>query len=594
MNMPDNLLKEAVLSADEDTLTALSNKGIYKRACKDAEVAASAVDVDIGENSAEVRFADAVSTVVFPLSESRCSCPSRTVCRHIISAVLLLKKEFGTVKNNEIPVNKTAPDEKESLAEVPSETVSAGSDENILSVKDTAAVNEAAAVCMKLTESLIIGGIVRSAETVPEDFEIAAVRCHAVRAADAERLVRSAGSRLSDYIGRRASFDLRSFTRLLCDCAYEFRKLSGSLLTENDLGDFRRTYADHFGILDIMPVGGRKITGGDYEGDIVYFLDMDERSGGRFLSFSDIRPVFYEKRSSRPPAPASAWSTGISAEKMKHSRIKLAGAKICCGKLSSSKETSVLMQEKAVLDCAAVHRMIVTDFREIALKLSSSVTLPNGELDRLFFIRPKRLVKYYFDKHTQLLRIALEDEYENIVTAVLRFRAETKQLIEQTESICAKMKKTERVYTLLVSAEITNGYLEFFPIEFYDFIMPLELHRFYVPAGYELFPEKASYAKKITELFDEAEDRMDRMVRSGLRAYDGDHGDLLRHISDCGMEHFYCLAEDFFGSAAAYRHSTSRGAEDIPEKMSALQRYIDEGRRRTALILSVYNMRRDE
>jgi len=85
MNWIDQLAE-----VDDDYLIGLSNKGIVKRAYKDKEEAAA----QIGEIGAEavVKVGGETVTVCFPLGESKCTCPSRSMCRHVVHAVLALKE----------------------------------------------------------------------------------------------------------------------------------------------------------------------------------------------------------------------------------------------------------------------------------------------------------------------------------------------------------------------------------------------------------------------------------------------------------------------------------------------------------------------
>ncbi len=79
---------------DDDYLTGLSNKGILKRAYKDMETA----DIKLcGETEHEltVEVDDMTCQLMAPLGESKCSCPSRSMCRHIITAVLFVKRQCG-------------------------------------------------------------------------------------------------------------------------------------------------------------------------------------------------------------------------------------------------------------------------------------------------------------------------------------------------------------------------------------------------------------------------------------------------------------------------------------------------------------------
>lgn len=85
---------------DDDYLTGLSNKGIVKRAYKDIETA----DIKIcgeTEDGLSVAVDDVTCRLSMPLGESTCSCPSRSMCRHIITAILYVKKEYGAQQSAE-------------------------------------------------------------------------------------------------------------------------------------------------------------------------------------------------------------------------------------------------------------------------------------------------------------------------------------------------------------------------------------------------------------------------------------------------------------------------------------------------------------
>ena len=82
-------LHEALRSADEAYLVGMSNRGIYKRAVKDLEGAQ--ITVTYTDDAAQVSVSGEVCTVRDPLWESTCSCPSRSVCRHLIAAILFLR-----------------------------------------------------------------------------------------------------------------------------------------------------------------------------------------------------------------------------------------------------------------------------------------------------------------------------------------------------------------------------------------------------------------------------------------------------------------------------------------------------------------------
>lgn len=85
-------LKKNLRAADDEYLVSLSNKGILKRAYKDIESAN--IKVSYIDDSAYVDIDGVRCVILEPLAESTCTCPSRSICRHIITAILWLKKEF--------------------------------------------------------------------------------------------------------------------------------------------------------------------------------------------------------------------------------------------------------------------------------------------------------------------------------------------------------------------------------------------------------------------------------------------------------------------------------------------------------------------
>ena len=95
MNIPETI-RAALAAADDDYLIGLSNKGTLNRAKKDlqslkptAEAAGEMVVVTMGGETAML-FA--------PLGKSVCSCPSASMCRHRIGAMVWLRDQAGTAE----------------------------------------------------------------------------------------------------------------------------------------------------------------------------------------------------------------------------------------------------------------------------------------------------------------------------------------------------------------------------------------------------------------------------------------------------------------------------------------------------------------
>lgn len=85
--------REMLGHADDDYLTGLCNRGTVKRAYKDLEQESPAADWR-GEE-AEVSLKEETCVIRMPLGESTCTCPSRSMCRHIVTAILWLKQKMA-------------------------------------------------------------------------------------------------------------------------------------------------------------------------------------------------------------------------------------------------------------------------------------------------------------------------------------------------------------------------------------------------------------------------------------------------------------------------------------------------------------------
>lgn len=102
---------------DDDYLIGLSNKGIVKRAYKDLESARLAASET--EEAIVVTEADITCKLLMPLGESRCSCPSRSICKHIVMAAIYIKQWYeeqvsgieGESEQSEIQTEQLVPEE---------------------------------------------------------------------------------------------------------------------------------------------------------------------------------------------------------------------------------------------------------------------------------------------------------------------------------------------------------------------------------------------------------------------------------------------------------------------------------------------------
>lgn len=73
--------------ASESFLVTLANKGLYKRALKDLETV-ERIELSATGDGLQVTLDDATVTLNPNVAKSTCSCPSKTVCKHILMGIL--------------------------------------------------------------------------------------------------------------------------------------------------------------------------------------------------------------------------------------------------------------------------------------------------------------------------------------------------------------------------------------------------------------------------------------------------------------------------------------------------------------------------
>ncbi len=100
MDSTDNFLKkigEFLLTVDDELLIGISNKGIFNRAKKDLEKAEE-IKVEEEGTSLKCTLEDKTECVINEdIKAYKCSCPSRTICKHVIMCYLYVKSNFNSL-----------------------------------------------------------------------------------------------------------------------------------------------------------------------------------------------------------------------------------------------------------------------------------------------------------------------------------------------------------------------------------------------------------------------------------------------------------------------------------------------------------------
>ncbi len=111
---------EFLTTIDEDYLIGLTNKGIVKRAAKDLEKQEPVIQSEGEEIILQIE--DVVCTIRSPLGESTCTCPQRTICKHIILSTLYLKQKLALQSKKEEKSEEEQEETKEEQKETKQES----------------------------------------------------------------------------------------------------------------------------------------------------------------------------------------------------------------------------------------------------------------------------------------------------------------------------------------------------------------------------------------------------------------------------------------------------------------------------------------
>ena len=85
------LAENIAANFDENTLIEFSNKGTYKRALKDLD-GISDIFASCENDMIKITLSDVTVTLSADIKSSRCSCSSKVICRHIISAAIAVSQ----------------------------------------------------------------------------------------------------------------------------------------------------------------------------------------------------------------------------------------------------------------------------------------------------------------------------------------------------------------------------------------------------------------------------------------------------------------------------------------------------------------------
>lgn len=118
MDSKDNFLsklKSYILSINEEYLIGVTNKGIFNRASKDLGSGA-AVKMAVEEAAVKCELPDGnVCSINEDIQAFKCSCPSRSICKHTVMSYLYIKQHMDEVFGDSSSLKEASEEQKEPL-----------------------------------------------------------------------------------------------------------------------------------------------------------------------------------------------------------------------------------------------------------------------------------------------------------------------------------------------------------------------------------------------------------------------------------------------------------------------------------------------
>ena len=374
----------------EEKLIAASNKGIYKRALKDIDTGEFYAEAD-GEHI-KIKLADAEVSMYSDISQCRCNCVSKTICRHIISAAVLLSQFSDGSSEPE-----TVPEIKEDVS-LEKETPSLEADEAYLNG------------VISTVKSILSKGIISCTESDAETMERLSLTAPSVHRS-ISRLCRSFSEDIKLMLERSAAFNQTSAAVKLCRI-YNTAKVSlkeqgkSLLFSGNDYNNIGRGI---FMCLGVYPYRSRS----GFAGITAVLFETEQE---KFYTYNTAVSDIYSKTADAGDLKSlnklmrahSHWQNNMSVENISGRKFTLSGCKADENrKISSSKQTS----------CAVSDRISPENLPECVFEFVPEEEydyFSQGKNPRYAVIRANRVGEVFFDKGEQILYYTLFTDDRNV------------------------------------------------------------------------------------------------------------------------------------------------------------------------------------
>lgn len=393
-----------------------------------------------------VRFPweNTVVKLLSPMEYSACTCHKKGLCPHKALAILAYQMEKGDISLEQL---KAAEESQESW--------------------DREAISQALVSVREGIRLQLLTGLSRLSPDAEETMERLAIICHGAGLPAFSGRLRSSAFEYRQYFARSAAFDEKDLMTRLLSLYRDACRLEEAKKPEEIrylAGTFRDTYQSmprlHLTGVAAAPFKSKS----GYEGERYYFLEMDQ---GRWYTWVDARPSFYEGVRRRPPGKnehaEAPWGLNCSRERMMELEFFLIHPKAAAdGRLSVSKETKSEIVGSRNLCREEVQRMVVWDYR----KLLDGEKLRSREPVLVGAIRCK---KGSFDTVRQRFSMEIADWEGRTLQVAVNYSPDEKNTIRALEQLGERLaSRGETAVWFFGIPYLEEGRLCLYPVEYFE------------------------------------------------------------------------------------------------------------------------------
>ncbi|MGL4773493.1 MAG: hypothetical protein ACRC2K_08030 [Clostridium sp.] len=438
----------------EEFAISLCNKGIYKRSLKEMENQEFKVDWD------EERIYVSSEEFSVELNEEpksfKCTCPSRSICKHVLMAYLYLSKNkvsiFGEVENSkvEIPLQiesqyvKRKEDNKKSK-EVVNENSYNNTIKTLVIIRD-------------MIFNLYNSGLGKCQSGILRELEQGAILCKGLSLSSIEKDIRVVINEVERYLEKSQSFDFHNYFEVITKLPLKINKLL--TISEEEFFNSLKNKNDYNTSFngELLSVGGEYFkTKSGFEGATVYFYSKESE---KILTFTNVRPTIYESSGISEKLlweMGAPWNIGGTIKGLSSHKIILKNGLISeDNRISTSKESSgELLSKLRGKDIIELVKFI-DNFNNITFKFEE-VTYN--------FLKASEYENLVHNRINGTLEISIKDKLNKKVILKIKKESHNQRSIE----------KLERIYNsnglplyVLCKTYVVEGDIILFPISFFD------------------------------------------------------------------------------------------------------------------------------